>query len=985
MTPERRDRIEQICQAALDRDATARAAFLADACAGDEALRREVESLLACEQAAEQFIETPALQSAAESLAAMASVRVGEHIGTYEILSLLGTGGMGEVYRARDAQLGRDVAIKVLPPIFLSDLERLARFEREARVLASLNHPNIGTIYGLERTAGSRALVLELVDGPTLAETLREAASRKGSGVELAQALAIARQIATALEAAHEKGIVHRDLKPANVKITPDGTVKVLDFGLAKLVAPSDSSSAHGTPSDAPVNPISSTRAGVVLGTAAYMSPEQARGQAVDKRTDIWAFGCVLYELLTGRAAFARGTVTDTIAAVVSADPDWSRLPTPIPGSIRRLLRRCLRKEEQFRLRDIGDARLEIDEARGGSHTDRPMLSGWTRGQERRAWAAAATLLLVTTLLLAGRMLITRSPDVAPESSRVTRLMITAPRGASFTVNAGDRVLALSPDGTRLVYVGGPAQQLFVRPLDGLEATPLTDGRASLRGPFMSPDGRWVGYFSDQGLRKIPISGGPAITLCSLDGTPRGASWGQDGSIVFATFGSKTGLWRVSDAGGDASVLTRPDPMRGERDHVWPELLPGGRGVLFTVVPIEGSPMGNSYIAVLDRRTGAQKIVVKRGRNARYLPSGHLVYSVGGDALHAVAFDLDRLEATGTPVPVLSQVVTTTAPYFDVSRQGTLVYMRGPVQTPARALVWVDRNGREEQIKAPVRAYEEPRISPDGKRVAVVAQDDETDIWMWDFTGHEALRRFTFGPSFDIAPLWTPDGSRVLFASNRMGMNSIFWQSADGSGAVERLTDSPHVVRPETFSPDGKLLVIETNPATPDIVMLTLDAPGRVQPLVQTPAVEGRAALSPDGRWLAYESWETGTDEVYVRPFPDVNGGKWQVSTGGGGLAAWARTGEELFYVDPTGALMSVRVGRGATWNASPPQKLLDARYFLQMGGSRNYDVSPDGKRFLMIKSADGPATLAPQSLVVVQNWFEELRRLVPARAGSDR
>jgi serine/threonine-protein kinase len=993
MTPERREQIEQICQDALDRHANARAAFVARACGGDEELRREVESLLAHERAAERFIETPALESAAGSLTALAGIAPGEHIGTYEVVSLLGAGGMGEVYRARDPQLGRDVAIKILPPIFSTDPERLARFEREARALAALNHPNVGAIYGLERTAVSRALVLELVDGPTLADTLRDASLRNGSGLALATALSIARQIASALEAAHEKGIVHRDLKPTNIKITPGGTVKVLDFGLAKLAVHADrASELHGA--ETPRLTLTGARDGVVLGTAAYMSPEQARGQAIDKRTDIWAFGCVLYEMLTGRAAFARETVTDTMAAVINVDPDWSRLPADTPGSIRRLLRRCLRKQPQFRLRDIGDAALEIEEPQGSSPPGRRKVAGWSRRDERQVWAAAAVILLVSTLLLAARLLMTRSREVSPEPRRVTRLMITASSGAEFTVNTGDRVLAISPDGTHLVYVGNAARwQLFVRPLDRLEATPLSDGREAVRGPFFSPDGRWVGYFSSLILRKVPITGGSPVALCNLDGTPRGASWGPDGSIVFATNNTASGLWRISDAGGEATVLTRPDPASGERDHVWPDLLPGGRAVLFTVVPTDLAN-GHPDIAVLDMRTGARKIVLKRGRNARYLASGHLVYSVGDvfgraiprdEAIHAVAFDLDRLEIEGTAVPVLSQVVTTTTPYVDASRDGTLVYMPGPIQSPARSLVWVDRDGREEPINAPARAYEQPRLSPDDKHVAVVARDEELDIWMWDLAGRTALRRFTFGPSVEFAPLWSPDGRRLLFASDRTGTPNVFSQAADGTGPIERLIERSQGVFPLTISPDGKVLVVQEISATPDLMTLKLNRERDLQPLVRTSAVEGNGALSADGRWLAYDSWETGTVHVYVRPFPDVDAAKWQVSTGGGGLPMWARNGEELFYVDPNGALIGVRVNPGATWNPSPPQKVLEPRYFLPMGGTRNYDVSADGKRFLMIKSAEGASASPSQNIIVVQNWFDELKRLVGGSAVSER
>ena len=972
MTPERRARIEQTCQAALDLDATARAEFLAHACAGDDELRREVESLLAYEGAAEQFIETPALQSVPVGLPALAGIAPGDHIGPYDVVSWLGSGGMGDVYRAHDRQLGRDVAIKVLPPIFSTDTERLARFEREARALASLNHPNIGAIYGLAHTGVGPALVLELVEGPALDDQLREAAHRNGAGLGLAQALAIGRQLAAALEAAHDRGIVHRDLKPANIKISPGG-VKVLDFGLAKLAVDAAAGAVHAGHTSA--RTVTDARQGVVLGTAAYMSPEQARGQAVDRRTDIWAFGCVLYEMLTGHGAFARETVTDTMAAVVNVDPDWSKLPADTPASIRRLLRRCLRKELRLRLRDIGDAGLEIEDAQGSSPAGRRRGAGWWPRHERRVWLVAAVTLLVATLLLSARLLVLRSREMSPEPPGLTRLMITASSGAEFTVNVGDRVLAISPDGRRVVYVGNAARwQLFVRPLDRLEPAPLTDGREAVRGPFFSPDGRWVGYFVSRILKKVPITGGPPLVLGNVDGTPRGASWGEDGSIVVATNNPDSGLWRISEAGGEATVITRPEPARGERDHVWPDLLPGGRAVLFTVIPMDLVHRDPS-IALLDLRTGARKIVVERGRNPRYLRSGHLMYSVG-DALHAVAFNLERLDIEGTPVPVLAQVVTTTAPYVDVSHEGTLVYMPGEITPPARSLVWVNRNGGEEAIKAPARAYEQPRLSPDGKHVAVVLRQEENDIWVWDLAGRTALRRLTFSPALDFAPVWTPDSRRLLFASMRDGTSNVFAQSADGTGSIERLTDGDRAF-PSTISRDGKIVVLTVNAATPDLMTLALGRDGHLQPLIRTGAVEGNGALSPDDRWLAYDSWETGSVHVHVRPFPDVNAARWQVSTAGGGFPLWARGGEELFYVDPHGALMSVRVNRGPIWEASPPRQVLAPRYFLPMGGSRNYDVSPDGSRFLLIKTAEGAPASPTQSLVVVQHWFEEVKRLV--------
>jgi eukaryotic-like serine/threonine-protein kinase len=971
MTPDRQDCIEQICQAALDVDEASRAAFLAERCADDEGLRREVESLLAYARAAESFIERPALESEARRFASIACGPKPERIGPYEVLSLLGSGGMGDVYRARDPRLAREIALKVLPAMFASDKERLARFEREARALAALNQPNIGAIYGVAEAADAPALVLELVEGETLVEKLHEQSTRTSTGLPLAEVLGIARQIAMALEAAHAKGIIHRDLKPANIKVSAQGTVKVLDFGLAKLARPAHMEEGAPRASDPS---LTTEHGGALFGTAAYMSPEQARGQSVDARTDIWAFGCVLYEMLTGHRPFAGMTVTDTLAAVIGTDPDWDRLPLGTPESIRRLVQRCLRKERELRLRDIGDARIEIEDAQSGALVHRPVPAGWSRGRKTFPWAVATLILLVAAAGLARWLAVNASPPSSSGPSPVRRLTVSLPGDSPLLVNVGDRNIALSRDGTRLAYIGGPrgSPRLFVRAMDSLQPATVHSVPNYVRGTFFSPDGQWVLTFDPGGLMKVSLNGKPAVQLAPIDGTPRGATWGADGAIIFATNNIETGLWRVSEDGGVPTQLTRPNRARGELDHTWPELLPGDRAVLFTVRS-EGGPAA-ARVAVLDLQTGAQKVLLEHARNARYLASGHLVYTVK-DGLHAVAFDADRLEKRGTPVPVLSTVVTSQSSYFDVSRDGTLVYVPGPLVAGPRSLLWVDRMGREEAITAPPRAYEHPRISPDGTRVALDVVDEERDIWIWHFA-RETLTRFTFGPWVDLSALWTPDGQRVLFASNRAGGLNVFSQAADGSGPIERLTSVADAA-PLTISPDGKRLVVRNNPATPDMVLLTLDGTRHTEPLVQTPAVENGGQISPDGRWLAYESWETGQCEIYVRPFPDVNHGRWQVSAAGGAEPIWARNSRELFYKDPGGALMAVRVHGGRAWTPNPPMTLLSRPYFADFGQARTYDVSPDGKRFLMIK-AQGDASTSPTTLIVVQNWFEELNRLVP-------
>jgi serine/threonine-protein kinase len=608
--------------------------------------------------------------------------------------------------------------------------------------------------------------------------------------------------------------------------------------------------------------------------------------------------------------------------------------------------------------------------------------------------AAIVTVSIVTGLAVWALM--------RPTPPRVTRTtMAPSSAAAAVSVEGTRRDVAITPDGTRVVYLGNSGAQLFVRAVDRLEATALSGlGRPS--HPFLSPDGQWIGFFDGNTLKKVAMTGGPVVMLCPVrSGGPRGATWGVDGTIIFADQDTGSGLWRVSAAGGEPMMLTKPNRERGEGDHQWPEFLPGAQAVLFTITPATGS-IDNARVAVLDLQSGTHKILVSGGSHAHYLASGHLVYGVGG-TLRAVAFDLERLEAVGTPTPVLPQVVTTTvgAADFDVARDGTLVYVfSGGDQTTARSLVWVDRQGREEPIKAPVRAYMYPRLSPDGTRVALDVRDQEQDIWIWDLA-RETLTRFTFDPGPDTHPVWTPDGRRVLFRSARSGPANLFWQAADGTGAVERLTESPNRQFSGTFSPDGTRLVFREETATTgrDLMVVPLEGgrrgqpplpgvggPGRsatseARPLVRTTFDEANGEISPDGRWLAYESDESGRDEIYVRPFPDVNSGRWQVSTGGGTRPLWARSSKELFYLGTSGAVMSTSVEGGSTLRAGNPTRLFEGRYFMPGQPGRTYDVSPDGRRFLMIKPLAGAEqTAALPSLIVVQNWHEELKRLVPTK-----
>ena len=911
----------------------------------------------------------------------------GARLGPYEIVSALGAGGMGEVYRARDTRLDRDVAIKVLPEAFAADAERVARFQREAKTLASLNHPNIGQIYGLEPAGDVHALVMELVAGEDLSQRIARGA------ISLDEALPIGRQIAEALEAAHEQGIIHRDLKPANIKVTRDGVVKVLDFGLAKLAHPeAPTGHADVTASPTITSPAMMTGVGVILGTAAYMAPEQAKGRAADHRSDIWAFGCVLYEMLTGTRPFDGEDMTEVLGAVVRLEPNWEALSSEVPPPVRTLLQRCLVKDRRKRVADISTALFVLDNTPSlaaivGTSSIAPMhrrAPGW------RVVAPVAAALVTLLLVGAGLWFATRAPEAMPP--RLSRLQITPSGTAALTINGADRDLAITPDGSRLIYVGnrrarGGAQtqsgtQLFVRALDTLEPVAVFTGAP--RGPFVSPDGQWIGLIDGGVLKKVPITGGPAIPLATTDApTPLGATWGPDDTIIFATTNGATGLQQVAAAGGPTTVLTRPDHAHGEADHIWPERLPGRRAMLFTITAAAGG-LDAAQVVVQDMQTGARTVLVRGGSHAQYVSSGHLVYATAG-TLRAIPFDLTRLQTRGTPVPVERNVVTTANGAMDavVAGDGTLAYVSGDaVAQPTRTLVWVDRKGSETPLLAPPRGYTHPRLSPDGTRIAAFTADQGLDLWLFDL-GRTTFTSVTSSPGVDFFPVWTPDSQRLIFSSQRTGAGNLFWQTADGAGAIEQLTDGPNIQRPTAVSPDGRWLIFtETVPTTgEDVMQLALDRTHSVKALVQSSFAERNGIISPDGRWLAYEANDSGRFEIFVVPFPAVNNGRWPVSTAGGTRPLWARSGRELFYVSPTGAIMRVGVERGPSWAATKPTLVVKEGYFtMPPNPGRTYDIASDGQRFLMIKEGGTGETPAPASLIVVQHWVEELKRLVPPK-----
>jgi eukaryotic-like serine/threonine-protein kinase len=911
---------------------------------------------------------------------------LGTRLGAYEITAAIGEGGMGQVFRARDTKLDRDVAIKILPEAFAHDADRIARFQREAKTLASLNHPNIAAIHGLEESGGVTALVMELVEGDDLSQRIARGA------IPLDEALPIAKQIAEALEAAHKQGIIHRDLKPANVKIHDDGTVKVLDFGLAKAMEPSGSLASD---SQSPtITTPAMTQAGVILGTAAYMSPEQARGNAVDKRTDIWAFGCVLYEMLIGARPFVGDTVTETLAAVLMREPDWSRLSSEVPTPIRILLRRCLQKNLRARLADMSAAVVLIEELPALAVTT-PASQASVREQvestvseirrglmqvmRRRVVLVLALGLALAALVGVGVWFARRPPTPA-----VVRTMVTPSGANSLSVAGFDRDVTITLDGTRIVYRG--VNQLLVRALDSLEPTVLPTPSGP-QGVFVSPDGEWVGFFDGgSALWKVPIAGGPAVRLTTTGALfPRGATWVEDGTIVYA-HGSSAGLFSISASGGNPTRLTSVDSSKGENEHTSPEALPGGRAVLFTVtVGALGGGAGSSAIAALDLRTRTTQIVLRGGRWPRYVASGHLVYSTGANLL-AVPFDLDRLAVTGSPVTVLQQVAMTPGSGMDgaVSRSGTLVYVPGAASiADERMLVWVDRQGREEPVPAPLRTYQIARLSPDGTRVALDLRDEDNDIWIWAFASRN-MTRLTSVPGNDMFPVWTSDSRRVIFsaAPESRGQRALAWRIADATAAAETLLTAEPSLFYRPFQVSDSTLVLAYGD---DLGTLALRADARVPPssnraitpLLKTPFVEQNAEVSPSGQWLAYQSNESGRDDVYVRPFPNVDAGRWLVSTNGGRAPLWSRNRKELFYVTLEGAVMSVPVQQGTTWQHGPATQVVRPGYFHAGEVYRTFDVSLDGQRFLMIKQNVNAADVR-RSIIVVQNWHEELKRLVP-------
>lgn len=882
----------------------------------------------------------------------------GTQFGRYEIRTKLGAGGMGEVYRARDNRLNRDVAIKVLLDSSLRDPDRMARFEREAQVLASLNHPNIAAIYGLEETNGATlnqvGLVMELIEGPTLADRL------KAGPLPFEEALPIAKQIIDALEVAHERNIIHRDLKPANVKVTDDGVVKVLDFGLAKVFV---SDSSNPDLSHSPTL-LKGTEVGVILGTAAYMSPEQAKGKVVDKRSDIWAFGCVLFEMLTGKQPFSGETLTDTLASVVRGEPEWDQLPPSIPPHVKRLIPRCLEKDAKRRLRDIGDARYELDQV--GS-SDPPPVAIEAQRPPRR-WAS---LVLVLALIAGAALLgafISKLLARKPEPLNVVRVIHELPPDQTPSGDARIRV-AISPDGKNLVYVA--KQRLYLRPLNSLEAIPIagTEGGAS---PFFSPDGKSIGFIVSSQVKRVPISGGTPLAVCNAEAI--GASWGPDDTILLgAIYG---GILRVQASGGTPTVLVAPKPGLA---YEQPLFLPDGRTFLFN----RGTPGSFSQNDLVMRSVDKEDetVLFTGNYSFSYLKSGIIVYSVGSTSrstdLFAVAFDPVSRKINGNPITVVKNVQLTSAgsgAQFAISENGTLVYIPSSPTGSESRLVKASQTNKEELLSAEPRLYSDPRVSPDGKLVAAHLQGDENDVWVVSVE-RGTLTRLSFNSGEDETPAWSPDGRTVAWAASRSDLvRGIFKRPIDGSGNEELIWKLDQHAHVRDWTPDGRSIIYEaSDPQTNnDIWRLSLDGQLSATPVLQTPYNEHNSRLSPDGKWIAYSSNESGRDEIYVRAFPQ-GGVKITVTTSGGDQPVWSHDGRMIFF-RANGQICVIDFQPGPQPTVSNSRTLFADTYDSpQAGNHTGYDSFPDGK-LLMLKSASEPG-LQSTRIVMVLNWLDELNQ----------
>ena len=878
------------------------------------------------------------------------SLAAGTRLGPYEIASPLGAGGMGEVYRACDAKLGREVAIKILPAQFATDRERVARFEREARTLASLNHPHIAQIYGLEQSEHTVALVMELVDGEDLSQRISR------GPIALDEAIAIARQIADALDAAHGQGIVHRDLKPANVKVRDDGTVKVLDFGLAKPVEGPAATSGATITSPAMSMP------GVILGTAAYMAPEQAKGRPVDKRADIWAFGCVLYEMITGRRAYAGDDISETIASILRSDPDWDG----VPASIKPLLVSCLQKDPRRRLRDIGDVTLLLDRAPVDAQRSAPPSAS-------TAVKALAAMSIVA--LLASSVILWRARAMsAVASPPVVRMSLRLPANSPLQLSASQPSLAVSSDGKTIAYTaaGPEGNQVWTHSLDASEPRPLegTGGGGGPRNVFFSPDGRQIAFFSGTQLKRVPVTGGTVTVICEAPFS-LGGTWTDHDEIVFTAGGSgpngtDTGLWRVMVSGGEKRAVTAGV-------FFYPDALPGGRVVIASVDNPTGRTSSDLTIVSVDIESGEVRPLISGGAYPRYAATGHVLFLKNG-AIVATPIDVAARTASDQSKVVVTDVFMNPAVAggnFAVSAAGTLAYAPGTTADFNQGLLLIDSQGQRTPASDERRYFEAPRASPDGAKIAVGIRGWRDTVWLLD-RNRNSLTELTTGDTNGLTPVWSPDGNRVVLGSynSATGIRNLHWIRTDGIGGPERLLTSEFNQRPNAFTSDGKTLVFEVRTATSsDVWTLALDAQRTARPLLDSRFNETGAALSPSGQWMAFTSDQSGKPEIYLTPFPSVDR-RIQVSTAGGRVPVWSRDGRRLYYRSIDGdEILAVDIEPGASPTLSRP---LTVARLPRVAGAASFDVMPDGR--LLVIDDQSAGTFATELRIVV-NWFDELRQ----------
>ena len=882
------------------------------------------------------------------------ALSAGTCLGSYEIASALGAGGMGEVYRAHDTKLNRDIALKILPEAFATDRDRLARFQREAQVLASLNHPNIAAIYGVEDSDGIRALVMELVEGPTLADRLAQGA------MPLDEAMPIARQIAEALEAAHERGVIHRDLKPANIKVTSQGQVKVLDFGLAAIVQDESLPDVNATHS--PTLTMGGTRAGLILGTAAYMSPEQAAGKPLDKRTDIWSFGVVLWEMLTGKRLFDGETVSHTLADVLRADIDFDQVPHRTPVAMRHLLKRCLDRDVRRRLRDIGEARVQIERCltNAGSATE-PAAA--TSPRRLAIGASIGAVVLLVALAALAVIHFGETPHAAP----TTRFQVLPPDKATSVDYP-----TISPDGRRLAFVATVAGKtlLWVRPLDSLAAQSLvgTEGAAV---PFWSPDSRFLAFFSSGKLKKVDLAGGPPQTLCTADGSAGGGTWSSEG-ILFSA-GLRSPIRRVSAGGGVPAPVTTVDSAI-ELSHNWPQFLPDGRHFLYWIFVRAQDPEKNAVIvgSLDDRPDSTERRRLMAGDSMAVYSAGHLLFGREG-VLMAQPFDSGRLQLYGDSFPVVQGVRVVRSRYgsrsFSASSDGTLAYDAGVGEKTQ--LAWFDRAGAEVGRLGQPAEQLAPRLSPDQKRVAVVRRNvqGQTDIWLLELARDTSTRFTTLQPAINSLPVWSPDSGRIVFNSNRDGSFDLYVKASSGADSDEPLLKSSDPKGPVDWLFDGRWLLYQTGTSKTkrDLWVLPMEGDGKPVPVLQTEFNEMNGQFSPNGHWIAYQSDESTRDEVYVQGFP-TSTGKTQVSVNGGSRPRWSHDGKELFYLSQDGKMMAVEIKASATaFEIARPRELFQTRVASAPFAVPNYDVTADGQRFLIQTALEEAEGLPP--IMVVMNW----------------